>query len=55
MTNIDECVFCRKKYSGFGNPAMPLRAGRCCDKCNILVIMARLDMIHDKAYLEAIE
>ena len=51
----NECVLCRKKYYGLGNKAMPLAAGRCCDKCNMKVMMARFDMIHDKAYLGAIE
>jgi len=53
MTN--ECVLCGKNYSGFGNNAMPLAAGRCCDKCNILVIMARLDMIQDRDYMAVTE
>jgi hypothetical protein len=53
MTN--ECVLCRKKYSGFGNNAMPLASGRCCDKCNMHVIMARFDMIQDRDYMAVTE
>ena len=53
MTN--ECVLCGKNYSGFGNNAMPLAAGRCCDKCNMKVIMSRFDMIQDKDFMAVTE
>ncbi len=53
MTN--ECVLCAKEYSGFGNNAMPLAAGRCCDKCNMKVIMSRFDMIQDRDYMAVTE
>ena len=38
------CDICKSKYIGFGNNAWPLVAdGRCCDDCNSLVLMARID------------
>lgn len=36
------CVICKKKYLGYGNNALPLKRGRCCDKCNNKVIAKRL-------------
>jgi len=36
------CVVCEKKFKGYGNNAMPLEKGLCCDKCNKEVIIARL-------------
>ena len=47
----NECVFCAKEYSGHGNNAMPVTSGRCCDKCNIDVILARLSLIQDRDYM----
>jgi len=41
-TKTKTCSICRKKYLGFGNNAEPLKAGRCCDKCNTKVMIARL-------------
>ena len=49
------CVLCGKNYSGPGNNAMPVAAGRCCDKCNINVIMARFDMIQDRDFMAVTE
>ena len=38
------CDICNDKYIGFGNNAWPLvDDGRCCDGCNSLVLMARID------------
>lgn len=28
------CCLCREEYDEFGNNAMPLMEGRCCDECN---------------------
>lgn len=36
------CSICFRKYEGFGNNAQPINDGRCCDGCNGLVILARL-------------
>lgn len=37
-----KCDLCGEQYVGYGNNAQPLSDGRCCDKCNNDVIMARL-------------
>lgn len=36
------CVICSGNYTGYGNNAMPLDEGRCCDDCNWKVIIARM-------------
>lgn len=37
------CCICGRRYAGFGNNADPVKHGRCCDDCNIaIVIPARL-------------
>lgn len=37
------CVICGKEYQGWGNNAMPVAEGECCDECNLKkVIPARL-------------
>lgn len=52
---MTQCVLCGKNYSGLGNNAMPIAAGRCCDKCSIKVTMAQLDMIQDRDYMAVTE
>jgi len=37
-----KCCLCGKEIIGYGNNAMPLISGRCCDKCNIQVIKMRI-------------
>ena len=37
------CAICGKNYHGFGNNAEPLKTGRCCDACNVLVIEKRME------------
>jgi hypothetical protein len=37
------CSICFRKYKGFGNNASPINIGRCCDDCNDLVIIARIN------------
>lgn len=39
------CCLCKKKYTGWGNNAEPLKSGRCCDKCNTKVILARIKQL----------
>lgn len=50
--NLDEdvekqnCVICGKPIIGFGNNALPVAEGKCCDKCNQeVVIPARLKSV----------
>lgn len=40
-----KCVICGKRYSGYGNNAEPLKEGRCCDECNIIVIQYRIAVL----------
>lgn len=45
MTNTKKCVICGKTYKGIGNNPYPIKKqGRCCDKCNIQVILVRLGL-----------
>ena len=37
------CSICFRDFRGFGNNAEPINSGRCCDGCNNLVIMARMN------------
>lgn len=46
--NIKTCSLCGKEYIGFGHNAFPLRKERCCDQCNILVMLARLKEIKEE-------
>lgn len=40
---LPRCCICGKPYTGHGNNAEPLREnGRCCDRCNHLVVAARI-------------
>lgn len=42
--NIKKCCICGKPYMGYGNNAMPVRSGSCCDECNFkVVIPARIN------------
>jgi len=45
----NQCCICKKFYTGFGNNAEPLANGRCCDKCNLKVIISRLNKYKEKA------
>ena len=37
-----DCCICRKSCRGFGNNAEPVRVGKCCARCNQIVIRARM-------------
>jgi len=39
------CILCDKECFGYGNNAMPLANGRCCNRCNGKVILARLNQM----------
>lgn len=42
------CIICKEKYSEYGNNAMPITYGFCCDLCNATkVIPARLKFIKE--------
>lgn len=40
MTYI--CCICKKTFKGYGNNAMPLKEGKCCNNCNFEVIEERI-------------
>jgi hypothetical protein len=46
IKNKKRCSICQKMYSGFGNNALPINTGRCCDKCNSLVVIARINRLY---------
>lgn len=33
------CSICGKEYANWGNNAYPINNGRCCDKCNEVVVI----------------
>lgn len=37
-----KCVICAETIKGYGNNALPLKDGRCCDRCNAAVISERI-------------
>ena len=39
---VYNCIICEEPKYGFGNNAMPVKDGLCCDDCNLQVIIARL-------------
>ncbi len=48
MKKINKCCICGKKIKGYGNEAYPVKeGGRCCDECNIkVVIPVRFNMLN---------
>lgn len=46
------CSICFKQYTDFGNNASPINIGTCCNKCNKLVIVARINSISVKDLLK---
>ena len=43
-----KCSICNKDFEGFGNNAEPINDGVCCDDCNNLVLVERIDDIINK-------
>ena len=35
------CVICGYEIIGFGNNALPVKVGQCCDACNDTVVIPR--------------
>jgi hypothetical protein len=42
------CVICKQAYNGWGNNAMPVKRGRCCDICNMAVVIARMYQLRNR-------
>lgn len=38
------CCVCGKEFTGYGNNAQPIVDGICCDECNNLVILRRMEL-----------
>ena len=50
------CVICGKEYEGYGNNAQPVKDGKCCDKCNLeVVIPARIKKMGIKEEVEDLD
>lgn len=46
---MKKCCICGKRYEGYGNNALPVMEGRCCDYCNgVVVIPGRLRRWNEK-------
>jgi len=42
------CIICNKEFTGFGhNPDPVKKKGRCCDDCNMIVLVARMKEINN--------
>lgn len=35
-----KCCICGKDYTNYGNNALPVKDGRCCDTCNGTVVLS---------------
>jgi hypothetical protein len=49
---VHTCSICQRDYHGYGHNAYPINEGRCCDGCNTLVIIARINAWHVRRALE---
>lgn len=48
-TEKKRCCICGKEIVGYGNNAEPVENGRCCDECNMnVVIPTRIKNIESK-------
>lgn len=43
-----KCKICGKEIEGYGNNAMPVYPGRCCDSCNYNVVIPRRIQLANK-------
>jgi hypothetical protein len=45
------CAICHDSYVGWGNNSWPVTNGRCCNECNLFVVVpARLRMLRETHY-----
>jgi hypothetical protein len=41
-----KCSICNKDIEGYGNNAKPVNNDRCCDECNVMVVIpARIELL----------
>ena len=38
---MKKCSICGKKFTEYGNNALPINSGICCDKCNYSVVVPK--------------
>ena len=43
LSNKKICSICFRKFNEFGNNAWPINSGFCCDDCNKIVVVARIN------------
>ena len=43
--HVDICSICFEEYRGYGNNAQPINDGQCCDECNNIVMISRLNKL----------
>lgn len=44
---MEKCCLCGKELKRMGNNAEPIKKGKCCDRCNdLLVVKERLNMMY---------
>ena len=43
--HIDICSICFLEYRGYGHNTQPINDGQCCDECNNIVMISRLNKI----------
>lgn len=49
MIKTQTCSICQLEFTGWGNNAEPINAGRCCDDCNKgIVIPARINAMMER-------
>lgn len=39
------CSICGEEYFGYGNNAQPVNDGRCCDECNLNIVIPARDFL----------
>lgn len=43
QNDLKICSICHREFTEWGNNADPINFGRCCDSCNQVVIIARMN------------
>ena len=45
---MKKCIVCNNHYTGHGHNAEPVRKGECCDACNYLILIRRMQDLEGK-------
>lgn len=43
-----KCCICGKEIVGYGNNPYPIKEGRCCDECNLIVVVIRAELANQE-------